>query len=166
MSASQREVLHEEGVVTDLATPTSAGMGRVRVLLTGGDHCEGCPASAICRPDDGERRFLDVLDPVGVAVGDRVRVAVPGGAVLRASFLVYGLPLLLLVVGVAVGMRIWPAEETMRDLYSFVLGAGLAAAAVPVVARMARDAEAAGAELLEPRVAEKLVTVATLGAES
>ena len=47
-----------------------------------------------------------------------------------------------------------------------MLGAALAVGAVPVVARMARDAEARGAQLLEPRITEKLITVTALGAES
>lgn len=150
MTAAHRETLLEEGVV--LGLETEANRVRAQVRLLAGDHCEGCPASGICKPDSDDRRILEVLDPVGVAVGDRVKVAVPGGAVLQASFLVYGLPLILLLIGVAAGMRIWPADEPMRDLWSFLLGAGLAALAVPVAALVARRRQAGGS-LLEPRIA-------------
>ncbi len=161
MSAATGEILLEEGVVLQCDRAAADDQpARVRVRLLAGDHCEGCPASGICRPDDNERRILDVLDPVGVAEGDRVRVAVPGGAVLRASFLIYGLPLILLVIGVVIGTKLW-FDHGMRDLWSFLLGAGLAGAAVPFVARLARDAEAAGGALLEPHVTEKLPDVAT-----
>jgi len=158
------EVLYEEGVVVSLAGATAGRPARVRVQLAAGDHCEACPSRGLCRPErDPEARVLEVADPVGVAVGDRVRVAVPGGAVLRASFLVYGLPLLLLLLGVAVGFRIWPADDAMRDLWSFLLGAGLAAAGVPLVVRLTRDGGGSGE--LEASVAERLPAVA-LHAES
>jgi sigma-E factor negative regulatory protein RseC len=161
-----REVLYEEGVVIGLDRPTAQGPARARVQLAAGDHCEACPSRGICRPErDPEARVLDVVDPVGVAVGDRVRVAVPGGAVLRASFLVYGLPLVLLLAGVVLGMRIWPADDAMRDLWSFLLGAGLAAVGMPLVARVARAAEASGGQVLEASIAEK-IPAAALGAES
>lgn len=158
------EVLYEEGIVVGLAGTTAGGSARVRVQLAAGDHCEACPSRGLCRPErDPEARVLEVADPVGVALGDRVRVAVPGGAVLRASFLVYGLPLLLLLLGVAAGFRIWPADAAMRDLWSFLLGAGLAAAGVPLVVRLTRGGGGAGE--LEASVAEKLPAV-VLNAES
>lgn len=141
------ETLLEEGVVV-LVMPAT---GHARVHLVAGDHCEGCPANAICKPDRDDRRVMDVRDPLGVAVGDRVRIAVPGGAVLHATFLVYGLPLLLLLAGVWLGTLIWPAENHYRDLFSFLLGAGLAGAAVPVVARMVR-----GGQVLEPSIEAKI----------
>jgi positive regulator of sigma E activity len=87
-----------------------------------------------------------------VAVGDRVRVAVPGGAVLKASFLVYGLPLLLLLAGVWFGSLIWPAEVALRDLWSFLLGAALAAAAVPLVRQIVQQTEVAGGPMLAARI--------------
>lgn len=147
------ETLFEEGVVLAVVPAAGDGPARARVRLTAGDHCEGCPASLLCKPGDGDRRIMDVTDPFGVAVGDRVRVAVPGGAVLRASFLVYGLPLVLLLVGVWLGTRIWSPETALRDLWSFLLGAGLAAAAVPFARRAVERTEAAGDPLLAPRIA-------------
>lgn len=156
MSAIDREVLLEEGVVLRRDEAAAGEPARVRVRLVAGDHCEGCPASALCKPGEGDRRVLDVIDTIGVECGDRVRVAVPGGAVLRASFLIYGLPLILLVAGVLLGQKLWPGHA-LGDLWSFLLGTVLAGLAVPLVARMARDTEASGGALLEPRITEKLV---------
>jgi positive regulator of sigma E activity len=100
---------------------------------------------------------MDVTDSVGVAVGDRVQVAVPGGAVLKASFLVYGLPLLLLLIGVWLGTMIWSADQALRDLWSFLLGAGLAAAAVPFVRQIVQQTEATGATMLAARIEGRVV---------
>ncbi len=166
MTSARGEVLIEEAIVVAVVPGEGERPSQARVQLVAGDHCEGCPASNVCKPGGGGQRLLEVHDPVGVTVGDRVRIAVPGGAVLRASFLVYGLPLVLLLIGVWLGMQWWSAENPMRDLWSFLLGAGLAAAAMPVVARMARDTEAAGGQLLEARITEKVASAVAMEAGS
>lgn len=150
------ETLLEEGVVLAVTPADGDRPAQATVRLEAGDHCEGCPASVMCRPSDGERRVMDVLDPIGVAVGDRVRVAVPGGAVLKASFLVYGLPLLLLLAGVGLGTLILPSEQPLRDLWSFLMGVALAAAAIPWVMRTVRRIESGGGHILPARIEVKL----------
>ncbi len=146
------ETLIEEGIVTALIPARVNQPAQATVRLETGEHCERCAANVLCRPTDGDRRMMDVLDPIGVAVGDRVQVAVPGGAVLKASLLVYGLPLLLLLAGVVIGMFIWPEGRPMRDLWSFLLGVGLAAAALPWVRHVVRRAESGGGRILPARI--------------
>jgi sigma-E factor negative regulatory protein RseC len=146
------ETLLEEGMVVAVTAASEDRPARARVRLLAGDHCEGCPAAVMCKPGGGDRRLMEVADPVGVAVGDRVEVAVPGGQVLKASFLVYGLPLLLLLLGVWLGTVLLPAGEALRDLWSFLLGAGLAAAAVPFVRATLRRTEREGGPLLAARI--------------
>ncbi len=158
------ENLEEEGVVLAVEPAAADAPASARVRLLAGEHCEGCPASAMCRPETGDRRIMEVADPLGVAVGDRVRVTVPGGAVLRASFLVYGLPLLLLLLGVWLGTRIWAPEVALRDLWSFLLGAGMAGAAVPLVKRTVERTETAGGPMLAARITAR-VTEALEAAE-
>ena len=155
-AVSRGETLLEEGIVLAVLPAVGDRPAQATVRLEAGDHCEGCPASVLCRPSDGERRVMDVLDPIGVAVGDRVRVAVPGGAVLKASFLVYGLPLLLLLAGVGLGALVLPAEQSLRDLWSFLMGVALAAAAVPWVRRTVRRIESGGDHILPVRIEAKL----------
>ncbi len=153
----QGETLLEQGVVMEVLAATADAPARARVRLLAGDHCEGCPAAVMCKPGGGDRRLMDVTDPVGVAPGDQVEVAVPGGQVLRASFLVYGLPLLLLLLGVWLGNEIFPATDRLRDLWSFLIGAGLAGAAVPFVRATLRRTESEGGPLLAARITRKLV---------
>lgn len=158
--AQQGETLLEEGVVLAVIPARGDQPAQATVRLSAGDHCEGCPASALCRPDAGDRRVMDVLDPLGVAVGDRVQVAVPGGAILKASFLIYGLPLLLLLAGVGLGTLVFSATQPLRDLWSFLMGAALAAAAVPWVRRTVRRCEAGGGRVLPARIEAKLAAAA------
>ncbi len=97
-----------------------------------GIECEGCGASGLCHAAADDRREIEADDLLGCAAGDRVRIEVPGGQVLRMSFLIYGLPLLLLLAGVGLGAVLIPAGP-WRDPGSFLLAVGLAAAAFPVV---------------------------------
>ncbi len=152
----QGETLLEQGIVIEAVAASEGQPARARVRLLAGDHCEGCPAAVMCRPGGGDRRLMDVSDPVGVAVGDQVEVAVPGGQVLRASFLVYGLPLLLLLLGVWLGTEIFPASDRLRDLWSFLIGAGLAGAAVPFVRATLHRTESEGGPLLAARITRRL----------
>jgi sigma-E factor negative regulatory protein RseC len=150
------ETLLEIGVVVATMPASGASGARAQVRLLAGDHCEGCPSACLCRPEGADRRRMDVADPVGVTVGDRVQVAVPGGQVLKASFLVYGLPLLLLLLGVWLGTRLFPPTDALRDLWSFLIGTGLAAAAIPFVRATLRRTEEAGGPLLAARIIARL----------
>lgn len=153
MSSPRGETLLEEGLVLS-AHPGERGPGTAQVRLLAGDHCEACPAQGVCRPGDNEARTLEVSDPLGARPGDRVRIRVLGSAVLRASFLLYGLPLLLLLAGVAIGAKLWPTGTARGDLLSFGLGAALAAAAAPLVAWLARRMDRERA--LDPEIVEIL----------
>ena len=151
MSPLRDEMLLEEGLV--LGVQRDAGGSSVaRVRLLAGEHCEGCPANAVCRPGGDEARVLEVRDPLRARPGDRVRVRVLGSAVLRASILVYGLPLLLVLAGVGLGAKLWSPGTARGDLLGFALGVGLAAAAAPAVAWWARRTDRGRA--LDPEIVE------------
>ncbi|RLK50308.1 RseC/MucC-like positive regulator of sigma(E) [Alkalispirillum mobile] len=74
--------------------------------------CSGCAASAGCgtgalgRWLPGGTTRLRVVDPIGVQPGQRVLLAIPDGAVLRGSALLYLVPLLCLLVGALAGEQL------------------------------------------------------------
>lgn len=116
---------HEESASVLAVTP---GLAQVRSMR--GEACRGCAAGGGCS-HLGSRREATVwaLDPLGVAVGDRVVVAVPEGAALRAGWLLLFAPAAVLLVGAALGHRLAPLGGLDRDLGAALLGgAGLAAA--------------------------------------
>jgi sigma-E factor negative regulatory protein RseC len=112
---NQEEYL-EEGVVIGLEGK------RAVVLLTGTDQCEQCGLHDHCKPTGAAGRSLIATDPLGVRPGDRVQVIVQGKNVLLATVLLYGIPLLLLLVGIFVGLALF---KTNIELYSSLLGLGL-----------------------------------------
>jgi sigma-E factor negative regulatory protein RseC len=112
---SQEEYL-EEGVVVKLED------GRAVVMLTGSDQCEQCNLHDHCKPSGTGGRSLLASDPLGVHPGDKVRVVVQGKNILLATVLLYGIPLVLLLVGIFAGMTLF---KTNSELYSSLLGIGL-----------------------------------------
>jgi sigma-E factor negative regulatory protein RseC len=105
----------EEGVVVRLEG------GRAVVMLTGSDHCEECSLHDHCKPSSSGRSLL-AADPLGVQPGDKVQVVIQGKNILLATVLLYGIPLVLLLVGIFTGMALF---KNHIELYSSLLGLGL-----------------------------------------
>lgn len=109
------------------------------VIAESGDHlwvqtiqkstCSGCSARHGCgqgvlaRLSDGRANQLRVRLEEGfhgngyngsvrhVRVGDQVVIGIEESLLLRASFLVYGLPLLTLVLGALFADQVWPGND-------------------------------------------------------
>ena len=92
------EELVEEGIVTEVKN----GIATVSVINS--DSCEECSAKIFCHTENNIRN-VTAKDPYGVKAGDKVQISIKGRNVVAASFLLYGLPLVLLIVGIFVGMN-------------------------------------------------------------
>ncbi len=114
------EVLVEEGIVI------SAGNGLANVAVIQSQNCNECSAKIICKPNTGNENIITVEDPYGVKVGDQVRFEIKGSALLSASFTLYGIPLILLLVGIFLGLSIFSSYKA-KEVYSFFFGIGLMA---------------------------------------
>ena len=112
------EILVEEGIVVSVAE------GTAHVAVTQSESCEDCSAKIICKPKSENEKIIKVEDPLGVKPGDKVRIEVEGGALLSASFFLYGVPLILFLVGIFSGMSIF-SNYAAKELYSFLFGIGL-----------------------------------------
>jgi len=80
---------------------------------------KGCGTGKLSQLFCSKPRQFQVDNPIKANVGDEVIVSVAEGAVLRGISLVYALPLLLLVVGAALG-NIWAVQPEQRDGYAAV----------------------------------------------
>lgn len=103
--------MYEEGIVE------STGQGTAVIIINTSESCEECSAKVYCKPKDSEGRKLTAKDPFGVHPGDKVRVSVNGRNLLSASLYLYGLPLIILIAGIAAGMSIF---QDNPELYSFL----------------------------------------------
>ncbi|MCX7610449.1 MAG: SoxR reducing system RseC family protein [Ignavibacterium sp.] len=107
------EELVEEGIVK------LSNNGIAEVIISNSGHCEECSAKIYCKPGNSSERTLIVRDPFGAKAGDKVRVVIKGSKILSASFLIYGIPLILLLLGIFIGHYIFNEN---KELYSTLLG--------------------------------------------
>jgi sigma-E factor negative regulatory protein RseC len=110
------EELVEEGIVK------LSDNGIAEVIIANSSGCEECSAKVYCKPGNSSERTLIVRDPLGAKAGDKVRVVIKGSKILSASFLLYGIPLVLLLVGIFIGYSIFNEN---KELYSTLFGFAL-----------------------------------------
>ena len=120
-------------MIEERGTVVAAAPGRARVRTERSGACDGCAARGACSHLGGGREAeVWALDPVGVAEGDRVVIAVPESTVVRASVVVYLVPVLALVAGAALGSHLGPRYGFSADLAA--AGLGLAAMGAALLA--------------------------------
>ncbi|MDX1634045.1 MAG: SoxR reducing system RseC family protein [Marinobacter sp.] len=84
----------------------------------------GCGQRALAGVSGGRANQVLVANTLGAAVGDEVSLAIAESALLRASLLVYALPLLLMVVGAMAGHQ-WAPGSDAAAMMAAVVGLGL-----------------------------------------
>lgn len=113
--------------------------------------CENCDSSDGCGLGRG-KRLQRVRNTIGARVGDIVIVTVPGGAVLKAAFFSYLLPLAAALLGATVGMKL--AGES-GALIGVLVGLVLGIAALRVASgRLAAGGEPLLAMRIKPVVVQ------------
>ena len=75
---------------------------KVIIEIEKGTACAECHAGCACDLGKGVR-FVEANDPLGAHVDQYVQVSIPNASVLRASFVVYVVPLFALIAGVLLG---------------------------------------------------------------
>ncbi len=97
--------------------------GRALVETTRSASCDSCGARHACGCMGGGREArVWAENPLGAGPGEQVVIAVPEGTVLRASVLVYLVPVLALVAGALLGNSLAPAWGLSPDLGAAGLG--------------------------------------------
>jgi sigma-E factor negative regulatory protein RseC len=112
------EELFEDGIVKE------AKDGIAIISIQDSDSCHECTAKIYCKPGNSDGRSLTVRDPYGVHPGDKVRVVIKGSKILSASFKLYGIPLIILLAGIFIGLEVFDAN---KELYSSLFAVGMVA---------------------------------------
>ena len=86
--------------VEEKATVLEIRGGNALVRAKENSMCAGCASAGHCQSSDGERT-VEAKNPLGARAGDEVVIAVPSSALLKASFVVYFLPVIGLLAGAA-----------------------------------------------------------------
>ncbi len=84
-------------------TATHDNMARIMVLRS--EMCGTCDA---CPVSKGEEFYMEVYNEAGAKEGDDVEVEMENNNFLNASLIVYGIPLLALILGILLGYFAYP----------------------------------------------------------
>jgi len=91
----------EQGVVLR----TDSGTAWVKTVRS--SACEGCTAKGSCHGAGGEREMeVKAINSVGARVGDRIVLSLETASLLKVTFLIYVFPIVLLIVGAALGQTL------------------------------------------------------------
>jgi sigma-E factor negative regulatory protein RseC len=87
----------ERGHVRQVAEGTAV------VEIQRGSACSQCHAECTCSGEETHMMRVEARDPIGVQIDQYVQLSIENTSVLRASFVVYMVPLFALISGVLVG---------------------------------------------------------------
>ncbi len=109
---------------------TADGVARVRrVSAASCGSCassKGCGVSSFARFFGSRSAAVEVVDTLGVRAGQRVVIGIEESALLRGSLLLYGLPLMMMIVLAVIASHV-AGDAIYSDLASLLAGAtGLA----------------------------------------
>lgn len=114
------EDIYEEGMVLRTAD------GKATVAVMGSDACHDCGAKMFCSASENAENTVEVLDALGAKAGDMVRFVIRGEIMFKVAGYLYGIPMVLIIAGILVGMYVFDPGLMPRELWSFVLGLGAA----------------------------------------
>lgn len=107
----------EEGIV--LRTDSEAAW----VKTVRSSACEGCTAKGSCHSMGGDKEMeVKALNTAGARVGDRIVLSFETAALLKATFLIYVFPIILLIIGATLGQMLASFIEFSPAGLSVVLG--------------------------------------------
>ncbi len=85
--------------------------------------CDGCSAKGSCHAMGGGRDMeVRALNTAGARVGDRIVLSFETPSLLKATFLIYVFPIILLIVGAALGQMLAPVIDLNPSTLSVLLG--------------------------------------------
>lgn len=110
-------MIEEEGVIIE----TSGDVAKVAVMKKGA--CESCASSGVCHPGD-EESYMEATNPLNAKKGQRVKVVLAPQLYLKASIILYGVPVTVFVTAAIIGKNLAEAfvPGSDSDLWAFLAG--------------------------------------------
>ncbi|HEX9113576.1 MAG TPA: SoxR reducing system RseC family protein [Nitrospirota bacterium] len=109
-------MIEEEGVVAEV----EGNIAKVVVLKK--SACEQCAAAGVCHP--GDQEYLEAANPLNAVKGQKVKVVIAPQMYLKASLILYGIPMTALIAGAIIAKNIAApyVGEEQSDLWAFIAG--------------------------------------------
>jgi len=85
--------------------------------------CAGCSAKGSCHSKGaGEEMEVNAINEAGARKGDRIVLSFETSSLLKATFLLYVFPILLLIIGAAIGQEMAPKFDFNPSGFSAIIG--------------------------------------------
>lgn len=109
-------MIEEEGIVVEVTGDIA------KVSIVAKSACEKCSASEVCHP--GEQEYMEASNPLGAKKGQKVKVALAPQVYLKASIILYGVPMTVFVAAAILGKNLGLryGTEANSDLWAFIAG--------------------------------------------
>ncbi len=109
-------MIEEEGIVAEVYGDTA----QVAVLKK--SACEQCAAAGVCHP--GDQDYLEASNPLGAQKGQKVKVLLAPQIYLKASLILYGVPMAALSAGAIIAKNVAESHGAAAnsDLWAFIAG--------------------------------------------
>jgi sigma-E factor negative regulatory protein RseC len=109
-------MIEEEGIVAEI----EGDIAKVAIVRKSG--CEQCAAAGVCHP--GNEEYMEALNPLNAKKGQKVKIVVAPQVYLKASIILYGIPMASLVAGaiIAKNIALRYSGEPHSDLWAFIAG--------------------------------------------
>ncbi len=112
-------MLTQEGVVEKLLEQ------RARIRIKRSSSCSSCESRGVCHTLNDREATIEVENHLHARVGDRVEISMPTQSLLRASLLVYILPIVTLIFGAYAGQA-WAQTQQMPPTIPSIVAGGTA----------------------------------------
>lgn len=111
-------MIEEEGIVVEVQGDVA------KVAIVKKSSCEKCAASGVCHPGDGEDSSMEASNLLGAKKGQRVKVVVAPQVYLKASIILYGIPMAVFIAAAILGKNLGLkyGTEANSDLWAFISG--------------------------------------------
>jgi len=107
----------EQGIVIK----TDSRMAWVKTIKSA--NCAGCSAKGSCHSKGaGEEMEVNAINEAGARKGDRIVLSFETSSLLKATFLLYVFPILLLIIGAAIGQGMAPKFDFNPSGFSAITG--------------------------------------------
>jgi len=107
----------EQGIVIKI----DSGEAWVKTVRSG--NCAGCSARGSCHSMGADDQVeVKAINEADAKVGDRIVLSFKASSLLKATFLLYVFPILLLIIGAAVGQEMAATFDFNPSGFSAILG--------------------------------------------
>jgi sigma-E factor negative regulatory protein RseC len=107
--------MKEKGSVVEIVNSTA------KVSLNANEACKTCSASHFCRPS-GNARVIEAENIIGARIGDQVYIKISAHAGFIASFVLFGIPIILGLIGLVFGSQFSDTHSILYGTVGLCLG--------------------------------------------